>query len=139
MLESSLDGKSQQIITESENMYSDANFDKFESMIDDSKFSKNQNAPQFSKFSVKDPDNIRNRKIDLAKLKKEIYDTNSSYILDQNKEFSVKGGLITFGPKLNNDKNQNDFSYNHKPHQSCNIGQGIGSYEEESELNLRNK
>lgn len=45
MLESSLDGKSQQIITESENMYSDANFDKFESMIDDSKFSKNQNAP----------------------------------------------------------------------------------------------
>lgn len=47
-----------------------------------SKYSKQQTT-QFSKFSVKDPDNIKKKKIDLAQLKKEIYDTNSSYILDQ--------------------------------------------------------
>ena len=45
--------------------------------------------------------NLKNKKINLEKLKREIYDTNSSYMLDQNKEISIKGGLVSFGPKLN--------------------------------------
>ena len=79
------------------------------SILDQSQLSKIHQ--KTNKYSVKDPMNLKNKKINLEKLKKEIYDTGSSYLLDQSKDLSIKGGLVTFGPKLNKESGH-EFSYN---------------------------
>ena len=54
-----------------------------------------------NKYSIKDPDGIKNRKIDIEELKKRIMDRNFSHVLNKaHKEISDKGSLVNFGPNL---------------------------------------
>lgn len=62
---------------------------------------KNISMARTNKYSIKDPDGIKHRKIDIEELKKRIMDRNFSHVLNKaHKEISDKGSLVNFGPNL---------------------------------------